>query len=109
MNLPNDPQDATYNAPLPNSTLAIVSLISGILGFTVFPFIGSIVAIITGYMARQETRAVPPTVSGDGMATAGIIMGYVGVGIVVIGICCALAFFLFTFIAAGTSIYQGGF
>jgi dihydroorotate dehydrogenase len=109
MNQPNELQDVTYTEPLPTSTLSIVSLISGILGFTVFPVIGSIIAIITGYMARQETRTVPPTAAGDGMATAGIIMGYVGVGLVVIGICCALAFSLFTIIAAGTSAYQGGF
>jgi len=109
MNLPNEPQDVSYAAPLANSTLAIVSLISGILGFTVFPVIGSIVAVVTGYMARQETRAIPPRASGDGMATAGIIMGYVGIGFVVIGLCCALSFFAFTAIAAGTSIFQNGF
>ena len=108
MNQLNEPQDATYSAPLPSSTLAIVSLVSGILGFTVLPIIASIVAIITGYMARQETRAIPPRASGDGMATAGIIMGYIQIGLGVIGICCALAYFLFIAVAIGSSNYQGG-
>lgn len=79
---------------LPSSTLAIVSLVSSILGFTFFPVVGGIIGLITGYMARNETRSVPPKASGDGMATAGIIMGWVQVGLLVIGICCVAASFL---------------
>lgn len=80
---------------LPSSTLAIVSLVSAILGFTFAPVIGTIVALITGYMARGETRSIPPKASGDGMATAGIIMGWIQVGLFVIGICCLIAYFIF--------------
>jgi hypothetical protein len=80
---------------LPSSTLAIVSLVSAILGFTFVPVIGTIVALITGYMARSETRSIPPKASGDGLATAGIIMGWIQVALVVIGICCAVAYFVF--------------
>ena len=109
MNQMNQPQEINYATPLPSSTLAIVSLVAGILGFTVLPIIASIVALITGYMARQETRAIPPRASGDGMATAGIIMGYIQIGLGVIGICCALAYFLFIAVAIGSSNYQGGF
>jgi hypothetical protein len=77
---------------LQTSTLAIVSLIAGLLGFAGFPIIASIIAIITGAMARQETRAVPPRATGDGMATAGIIMGAIQLVLVVIGLCCFLAY-----------------
>ena len=80
---------------LPSSTLAIVSLVSAILGFTFVPVIGTIVALITGYMARSETRSIPPRASGDGMATAGIIMGWVQVALLVIGVCCTIAYFVF--------------
>lgn len=80
---------------LPSSTMAIVSLIAGIAGFSFLPFIGSIVAIVTGYAARKETRAVPPTAGGDGMATAGIVMGWIGVGLTVISICCFVIYFVF--------------
>lgn len=76
---------------LPSSTLAIVSLVSAILGFTAVPVIGAIVALITGYMARSETRSIPPRASGDGMATAGIIMGWVQVALFMIAICCGVA------------------
>jgi hypothetical protein len=77
---------------LPTSGLAIASLATGILGFTIAPLICSIIAIFTGYSARKETRAVPPRAGGDGMATAGIIMGYVQLGLAVIGLCCLLAY-----------------
>ena len=39
------------------SALAITSLVSGILGWTLLPFLGALVAIITGHMARREIRA----------------------------------------------------
>jgi hypothetical protein len=80
---------------LPTSTMALVSLISGILGFTLLPLVATVVALIAGYAARKETRAVPPTASGDGMATAGIIMGWVQVGLIVVGICCFAAYMIF--------------
>ena len=96
----------SYEAPqtvYPTSTLAMISMISGILGFFLFPVVGTIIALVTGYLARQETRAVPPRVSGDGMATAGIIMGWVQVGLTVIGICCFIAYFVFIVSAVATN------
>ena len=76
---------------LPYSTLATVSLIAGILGFTFMPVLASIVALVTGYSARKETRAVPPLASGDGMATAGIVMGWIQIGLTVVLCCCMIA------------------
>lgn len=90
----NYPQNVNTDL-LPSSTLAIVSLVSAILGFTFIPVIGTIVALVTGYMARGETRSIPPKASGDGLATAGIIMGWIQVALLVIGICCAIAYFVF--------------
>jgi hypothetical protein len=97
MNQPNPPQgqNVQYLAPLPTSTLAIVSLVAGILGFTMLPVLASIVALVSGYMARGETRSVPPKASGDGLATAGIVMGYIQLGLIVVGFCCIMAYFLF--------------
>ena len=103
MNQQNDPQQYMNNNVLPTSTLAIASLVAGILGFTVFPIVATIVAIITGYMARKETRSVPPTAGGDGLATAGIIMGYVQIGLFVVGICCFIAYFVFIAVMAVTN------
>lgn len=94
MNEPNFSQN--YNRTiLPSSTMATVSLIAGVLGFTLFPVIASIVAIWAGYEARKETRSVPPKASGDGMATAGIVMGWIQIGLAVLSICCFIAYFGF--------------
>ena len=95
----------SYPPVLPQSTLAIISLIAGIGGFTFLPLVGSIIAILTGYAARKETRAVPPIATGDGMATAGIVMGWVQVGLAVVGICCFAGFFL---LAAGGALSGNG-
>ena len=61
---------------VPNSTMATVSMISGIVGWTVAPLLGSLVAIITGHMAKKEIKENPGRLGGDGMATAGLVMGY---------------------------------
>ncbi|HSL31069.1 MAG TPA: DUF4190 domain-containing protein [Anaerolineales bacterium] len=103
MDQPNLPP-AMGELELPSSTLAIVSLVSGLLGFTVVPIVGGIVALITGYMARNETRSLPPRASGDGLATAGIIMGWVQIGLLVLGVCCAIAGFFFFVVMAGASV-----
>ena len=83
-------QNANYPM-LPTSTLAIISLIAGILSFVLLPFIGSVVAILTGYEARKETRSVPPQATGDGLATAGIILGWVQIGLFVVVLCLVFA------------------
>jgi len=94
MNQQNYPQNTQYNT-LPTSTMATVSLVAAILGFTALPVIGTIVALVTGYAARNETRAVPPQASGDSLATAGIVMGWIQVALAVVGVCCAIAYFGF--------------
>jgi hypothetical protein len=93
-----EPYQDPYNMAVPpTSPLAIVSAVAGVLGFSAMPVIGGIVALITGYLARKETKAVPPTASGDGLALAGIIMGWIQVGLAVVSICCFAAYFVFIF------------
>ena len=40
-------------------------------------FLGSIAAIITGHMAKSEIKKSAGMVTGNGMATAGLILGYI--------------------------------
>lgn len=72
---------------VPTSSLAIISLIAGILGLSLFPILGSVVAVITGPMARREIRESGGTLGGDGLATAGLVLGWIGIGLTVIGLC----------------------
>ncbi|WP_363370654.1 MULTISPECIES: DUF4190 domain-containing protein [unclassified Microbacterium] len=90
-----------YPAQRPNSGLAITSLICGIAGvvlgglffWLILPLLIPIVAVITGHMALRQTKA-NPAIGGRGMAFAGLIMGYVMVGLLVIGIVMTLISFL---------------
>ena len=74
------------------SSLAIISLVSGLLGWSVLPFIGSIVAIITGHLARSEIRR-DPGLEGDGLAVAGLVLGYAMVGVAILSVLALLLFF----------------
>jgi hypothetical protein len=79
------PAPARTTPSLPTSGLAIASLVLGVGGLTILPLLGSIVAIILGYMARREIRDRPGEVSGDGLALAGIVLGWIAVGLAVLG------------------------
>jgi hypothetical protein len=76
-----------YAPPKPNSTMAIISLIAGICGWTILPTIGSLVAIITGHMAKSEIKNSGGAIGGDGMATAGLVLGYAAIGIAICAVC----------------------
>lgn len=71
------------------STLAIVSLIAGIVCWFMAPFLGAIIAVITGHMAKNEIRRSTGLITGDGMATAGLVLGYLQLGLTVVGLCVA--------------------
>jgi type IV pilus assembly protein PilA len=62
------------------SGLAIGSLISGILFFILPP--AAIAAIIMGHISRAQIRRSGGQKTGDGMALAGLILGYVGISII---------------------------
>jgi hypothetical protein len=83
------------------STLAIVSLVSGIVSWVLLPLIGSIIAVITGHMAKREIRESLGKLSGDGLATAGLILGYIQLAFIVLGICAGLFFLIFMFTVSG--------
>ena len=71
---------------------AVASLVLGILGITVIPFICSILAIILGRASIGDARRRGERSSG--MATAGVILGWIGVAIPVL----FFASFVFLFI-----------
>lgn len=76
-----------------DSTLAIVSLICGIASYFIVPVLGAIAAIIMGHIAKSEIKKSNGMVKGSGMATAGLILGYVQIALVVLSV-CALVFLL---------------
>ncbi len=81
------------NAPRQTSTLAVVSLVFGILGWILLPWIGSLVAIVTGHMARKEIRNGGGRLDGDGLAVGGLILGWASVVLWVLGALVIVLFF----------------
>jgi hypothetical protein len=76
--------------------LAIVSLILSILGLVgVLPLIGSIGGIISGRIAQREILEKPDVHGGEGLARAGIVLGWVGVGLALLLCCVIVAGLLF--------------
>ena len=69
----------------PKSTngLAIASMVLGILWVY---WVGSILALIFGYVAKGQIDAAGGTQGGRGMAIAGIVLGWVGIGVLLLGI-----------------------
>jgi hypothetical protein len=57
--------------------LAVASLVLGILSWVFCGFVGGIAAVITGHMARSRIQFTGQ--GGDGMALAGLILGYVNI------------------------------
>jgi hypothetical protein len=91
-------------------TLAIVSLIFGILGLVgMCPTIGSIVAVVTGGMAQREIQADPARYTGDGLAKAGLILGWIGIALSVLAICAVIAYFLFIAAIIGAGGFEESF
>jgi Domain of unknown function (DUF4190) len=93
-----------YPGPVAPSTngLAIASLILSIAGFIGLGIVGSVLGVIFGHVAQgQIKRAVPPQ-EGQGLASAGTIMGYIGIGLNLILLIGILIFvFIIPIIAVG--------
>jgi Domain of unknown function (DUF4190) len=75
---PGYPPGYPYPFAAPQSTngMAIASLVLGILWLS---WIGSLLALIFGYIALDQIKQ--RNQSGRGMAVAGIVLGWIGVGV----------------------------
>lgn len=85
-------QQPYYQQQAPRSSgTAIASLILSILGLIgILPFLGSVIGLILGYNARNEIDRSSGAVTGRGMAQWGIILGWVGLSLFVLGICLVI-------------------
>ena len=77
-----------YHAGRTSST-AVASLVFGILSLSILPLVASIPAVILGHIARREIRTSGGAITGDGMALAGLIIGYIYGGLLIL---CVLIF-----------------
>lgn len=68
------------------SGFAIASLICSIAGWFLVPFIGGVLGVIFGHIARREIRHSQGWKSGDGLALAGLIIGYLHIALIVLAV-----------------------
>jgi hypothetical protein len=69
---------------------ATTSLVLGILGIVICPLILSIIAIVYGNSARKVIDRNPSRYSNRGSATAGIVLGWIGIGLFAVGVIYAI-------------------
>lgn len=79
--LPTVPQTVPRTAPV-----AIWSLILAVLSFTCGWLFTAIPAVICGHIARSKIRKSGATLGGTGIATAGLILGYIAIVLGIMGI-----------------------
>ena len=87
------PQPAPVAYAQRTNGMAIASMVLGILWLY---WVGSVLALIFGYVAKSQIKDSRGTQGGAGMATAGIVLGWIGVGFFVLLI-------FFTVVAAAGS------
>jgi len=76
----HQPSNPPAQAQGKNSGLAIASMVLGIVW--VF-YIGSVLAVIFGHVALSKMKK-DPSIGGRGFAVAGVVLGWLGVGIFIL-------------------------
>jgi hypothetical protein len=83
---PPPPPAAPYGGGAPTSSgKAVAALVLGILGLVSCGPIAAIPAIVVGRSAQREIDASGGMVTGRGLATAGVVLGWIEVAVMVLG------------------------
>jgi hypothetical protein len=69
------------------NVLAIISLVSGILAWLGVFGLGGIIAVVCGHIAKNQIRGSAGRMGGDGIATAGLVLGYVNLALALVALC----------------------
>ena len=81
---------AQYGPGRPASATNGLAVASLVLGIITLCGIGSILAVIFGYIGKGQIDRSGGTQSGRGLAIAGIVLGWVGIGLLVLFIVLAI-------------------
>ena len=98
-----------YGAPSPpNNGLAIASLVLGIAGLVAVFIIGPILALVFGYVSRRQIDESQGRQGGRGYATAGIVLGWIGIvwSVLIIGLYVWFFTFFFNTYGPGTEFFE---
>ena len=87
------PEEQAYRPPPPEprtSPLAIASLATGIAAWFILPLVGAIAAVVTGFLAQNEIRNSGGQLTGSALATAGLVLGWLQIGLIILGVIVAV-------------------
>ena len=73
--------DRTEQAEEKTNVLALFALVFGVLGFLVFPIVGSIAGLILGIRARRSIDRSKGREGGRELAVAGVVLSSVGLAV----------------------------
>ena len=79
------------------SAWALASMICGIVSIASFQTIIAVLAVIFGFIGRNEIKKSAGQVEGDGFATTGIVLGFIAIGIGILIIALYIAYFIVIF------------
>jgi len=101
---PAQPYQQQYPAPQyatapPNNVLAIISMISSIVGFFTFGIL-SILGVILGHIGLSQIKNRGE--GGRGFAITGLIVGYIGIGLYLLWLLVVIVFIGIFGVAAST-------
>jgi hypothetical protein len=91
----------------PTNSMAIASMITGIVGLMSCPVLG-VIAVYLGKRAREEIRTAGE--DGDGLAIVGLVTGWIGIGLsalTLIGFLLVVGYALFVGAAVFTAAAPG--
>jgi Domain of unknown function (DUF4190) len=83
------PQQLGAYGPAPTNGKAIASMVLGIVGLVGICLYGlgviaSILAVVFGFLAKKEIRNSGGAQGGAGMATAGLVTGWIGIALAIV-------------------------
>ena len=92
-----------YAPPSPRlGTWALVSMICGAVSIATFQSVLAILAVIFGFIGLNEVKKSQGTVEGRGFAIAGIVTGFISIGLTLAFIALYILYFVFLFSALST-------
>jgi len=86
-------EPSPYSSQVPTTEMniwAIISLVSGILGWLGVFGLGGIVEVLTGHVAKSQIRNSGGHMTGDGLATAGLVLGYLNLAFTLLALCLGI-------------------
>lgn len=81
---------------------AIASVIAAVVAWLGIYGLGGIIAVVAGHIAKNQINNSGGRVTGDGLATIGLVLGYLNIAISLLGLC--LFILILTGVIGGAAI-----